>query len=101
LWELLSFFSFGNDVLEQFLERIKITSLIECPVLIEVYDLGRRLVQHNGGKGGEFTREQGPWELVYSEKQPNRTSAVRRERFLKSVDGSREKKRLAGSGFAL
>ena len=64
-------------------------------------DLNRRLLQHNGGKGGRFTREQGPWELVYCEMQPDRTAAVQRERFLKSVDGSREKKRLAGSKFAL
>jgi predicted GIY-YIG superfamily endonuclease len=59
-------------------------------------DLSRRLTEHNEGRGGRFTREQGPWELRHSEEHPDRASAARRERFLKGVAGSREKKRLAG-----
>ncbi len=59
-------------------------------------DLERRLVQHNQGQGGKFTRQQGPWELVYSEEQVDRSAAMSREWYLKSVKGFEEKKRLAG-----
>ena len=58
----------------------------------------RRLAEHNEGRGGKFTRLNGPWELMHKEAHENRTSAVRRERFLKSVSGSREKRRLAQHG---
>ena len=61
-------------------------------------DLARRLLEHNEKRGGRFTRSRGPWQLVYSEKHADRSSAARRERFLKSVDGSRAKKRLALCG---
>jgi len=59
-------------------------------------DVQRRLAEHNSGRGGRFTRQQGPWELLHSEPHPDRSSAARRERYLKSVAGSREKKALAG-----
>ena len=59
-------------------------------------DLIRRLEEHNTGRGGRYTRQNGPWKLVYSGSHPDRTSAVRRERFLKSTRGSQEKKKLAG-----
>ena len=59
-------------------------------------DLTRRFQEHNEGRGGRFTRQNGPWELAYSEVHPDRASAMQRERFLKSVAGYREKKRLAG-----
>ncbi len=61
-------------------------------------NLDRRLAEHNEGRGGRYTRYAGPWELAYSEEHPDRTSAVRRERHLKSVSGSREKKMLAQPG---
>ena len=59
-------------------------------------DLVRRLEEHNTGRGGKYTRQNGPWKLVYSGSFPDRTSAVRREQFLKSTRGSQEKKKLAG-----
>ena len=59
-------------------------------------DLQRRLAEHNSGRGGRFTRQQGPWRLVHAEPHSDRSAAARRERYLKSIDGSREKKRLAG-----
>ena len=58
-------------------------------------DVRRRLAEHNSGRGGRFTRQQGPWELLHSEPHPDRSSAARRERYLKSVAGWREKKALA------
>jgi len=59
-------------------------------------DLAQRLEEHNTGRGGRYTRQNGPWMLVYSSSHPDRASAVKRERFLKSTRGSQEKKRLAG-----
>ena len=60
-------------------------------------DLVRRLKEHNGACGGAYSRSHGPWELRHSETHATRSAAMRRERFLKSISGSREKKRLAGS----
>ena len=59
-------------------------------------DLIRRFEEHNTGRGGKYTRQNGPWTLVYSESHPDRASAAKRERYLKSTRGSREKKKLAG-----
>jgi putative endonuclease len=58
-------------------------------------NLDRRIEDHNTGLGGKYTRQNGPWILVYSEQHPNRVSAVRQERYLKSTRGSIEKKQLA------
>ncbi len=58
--------------------------------------MDRRLEEHNTGRGGRYTLQNGPWKLVYSAYHPDRASAVKRERFLKSTIGSQEKKKLAG-----
>jgi len=60
-------------------------------------NIDRRIEDHNTGRGGKYTRQNGPWLLVHSEKQPDRISAVRREKYLKSTRGSLEKKQLAGT----
>jgi len=60
-------------------------------------NLDRRVWQHKEGRGSQFTDQNGPWKLVYKEEHPDRVCAARRERYLKSVAGSREKKRLAGA----
>ena len=59
-------------------------------------NLARRINEHNTGRGGTYTRQNGPWKLVYNENHPDRSSAVRRELYLKSTKGSQEKKKLAG-----
>ena len=59
-------------------------------------DLSRRLGQHNNPTAKSYTAQRGPWVLVHAEEHPARSDAVARERFLKSVPGSREKKRLSG-----
>jgi putative endonuclease len=59
-------------------------------------NLVRRVEEHNTGCGGKYTRQNGPWLLLYSESHPDRPSAVKRERYLKSTRGSQEKKKLAG-----
>ena len=58
--------------------------------------LARRVDEHNNGRGGKYTRQNGPWRLVYKECHPDRISAIKRERYLKSIKGSWEKKELAG-----
>ena len=59
-------------------------------------NLDRRVEEHNTGRGGKYTRQNGPWKLVYNESSADRPSAVKRELYLKSTRGSRDKKRLAG-----
>jgi putative endonuclease len=59
-------------------------------------DLARRLDEHNTSRGGKYTRQNAPWTLVYSRPYPDRASAVKQERYLKSTRGSIEKKKLAG-----
>ena len=59
-------------------------------------NLSRRFDEHNSGRGGKYTRQNGPWRLVYNESHPDRASACKRERFLKSSGGAAEKRKLAG-----
>ena len=59
-------------------------------------NLTRRLKEHNDGFGGNYTRQNGPWVLLYNESRPDRPSAAKRERYLKSTRGSQEKRMLAG-----
>lgn len=48
-------------------------------------DVHRRLQEHQAGRGSRYTRSRRPVELVYLEKQPTRSSAMRRERAIKSM----------------
>lgn len=48
-------------------------------------DPERRAKQHNSGRGAKYTRLHQPVELVYVEPQPDRGSAMRRERSIKSM----------------
>jgi len=59
-------------------------------------NLARRLEKHNSGWGSKYTLQNGPWTLLYSESCHDRSSAVKRELYLKSTRGSQEKKKLAG-----
>lgn len=54
-------------------------------------DPERRLRQHNAGSGSRYTRARAPVKLVYLEPQPDRSSAMKRERAIKALP--REKKR--------
>ena len=53
-------------------------------------DLPRRLAAHNSGQGAKYTRSRRPVTLAWWEAQPDRNSALRRERQVKSL--SREQK---------
>ena len=45
----------------------------------------RREQQHNAGRGARYTRTRQPVKLVYVEEQPDRGSAMRRERRIKEM----------------
>ena len=49
-------------------------------------NLENRVTNHNRMDkiSGKYTRKNGPWTLVWSEKHPDRSSAIRREREIKS-----------------
>ena len=42
-------------------------------------NIERRIKEHNSKKGGYYTRAFGPVKLVWKEKKPNRSSAMKRE----------------------
>ena len=50
----------------------------------------RRVAVHNKGRGARYTRMRLPVKLVYMEEQPDRTTAMKRERAIKKM--TREKK---------
>ena len=54
-------------------------------------DLSTRLGSHNRTDqiAGKFTRKNGPWELVWSEQHPTRSSAILRERQIKRMKSAR------------
>jgi putative endonuclease len=60
-------------------------------------NLERRLKEHQTGKGARYTRRKGVRKILYTEKHPSRSSALKREAEIKKW--SREKKiRLIHSG---
>ena len=46
-------------------------------------DVSRRFKEHNAGKGGNYTRTHKPVKILYTEKQPDRGSALKREAEIK------------------
>jgi putative endonuclease len=55
-------------------------------------DLERRLRQHNRGAGARYTRGRRPVRLVYIEEQPDKVSALKRERAIKALSREQKKK---------
>jgi len=53
-------------------------------------DLEQRLVAHNAGRGGRYTRARRPVRLVYWEECPDRRSAQQRELALKRLSRARK-----------
>ena len=49
-------------------------------------ELFERLKEHNNGCN-KWTRENGPFQLVYFEEYQSKTEAIKREKFLKSGQG--------------
>ena len=58
-------------------------------------NIGERLDRHNRGEY-RFTKGHRPWKVVYQEAVYARSSAVKRERYLKSGVGRHELKKLVG-----
>ena len=52
-------------------------------------NLEKRIMQHQSNEGG-WTRNRGPWELVYYESFTKRFEAVQRERNLKSGQANKK-----------
>jgi putative endonuclease len=48
-------------------------------------DVSRRMVQHNAGKGGAYTRSHRPVTLVWSEKVASESAARKREAMIKKL----------------
>lgn len=57
----------------------------------------RRTRQHNHGVGARYTSMHRPVKLVFVEAQPDRTSAMRRERQLKTLSHAQKKKLILSS----
>lgn len=53
-------------------------------------NLSRRLAAHNAGRGARYTRTRLPVRVVYTEPQPDRPAALRRERALKKLSRARK-----------
>jgi len=53
-------------------------------------DPERRVKQHNKGVGARYTKTRRPVKLVYLEEQPDKVTAMKRERAIKTL--SRKKK---------
>jgi putative endonuclease len=58
----------------------------------------RRERQHNAGRGARYTRDRRPVRLVYIEEQPDKPSALRRERRIKSFPRAKKKKLITEAG---
>ena len=48
-------------------------------------DPERRVLQHNKGVGARYTRTRRPVKLVYLEEQPDKITALKRERAIKAL----------------
>jgi len=53
----------------------------------------KRLKEHNSGKTTS-TRKRGPWKLIFTEIQPDRQTAWKREKQIKSYKGGEAFKKL-------
>ena len=54
------------------------------------FDPEKRVDVHNKGRGAKYTKTRRPVKLVYVEEQPDRSTALKRERAIKKM--TREKK---------
>jgi putative endonuclease len=55
-------------------------------------DPPRREKQHNAGRGAKYTRARRPVRMVYLEEQPDRVTAMKRERAIKTMTRERKRK---------
>ncbi|OGE37553.1 hypothetical protein A3B45_00930 [Candidatus Daviesbacteria bacterium RIFCSPLOWO2_01_FULL_39_12] len=62
-------------------------------------NLEKRFLEHKNGKGGHYTRSHQPLKIVYSEKLPNKSEALKRERQIKGWSRGKKIKILNLSNF--
>ncbi len=60
-------------------------------------DPKRRVAAHNAGRGARYTKTRRPVQLVYVEAQPDRSTALKRERAIKKLPRAK-KKQLINNG---
>ena len=58
-------------------------------------DLKQRINRHNQGKGSKYTASRRPVKLVYQEKHPDNSSALKRESYLKGLDKNQKEEMVA------
>ena len=58
-------------------------------------DPPRREKQHNAGTGAKYTRMRRPVKMVYIEEQPDRVTAMKRERAIKKLSRIQKRKLIA------
>lgn len=61
-------------------------------------DLGKRLTRHNKGYS-RYTKNRGPFKLVYREEFDSRSEAKKREYYLKSLKSSKALEKLINAAF--
>lgn len=61
----------------------------------------RREKQHNNGRGAKYTRMHRPVNLVYIEAQPDRSSAMKRERQIKQLKRDQKEKLILSNPYEL
>jgi len=61
-------------------------------------NIERRLKEHNAGRGAKYTRTRGPVRLVYSEPQPHRRAAMRRELQIKRMSRPQKLRLISRAG---
>ena len=59
-------------------------------------DLEKRMEVHNEGKGARYTRSRRPVVMVYSERLPDQSSALKREAEVRKWSRSRKEALIAG-----
>lgn len=59
-------------------------------------DVPRRLRAHRSGRGAKYTRGRGPLTLVYTQEQPSRSAALRREYQIKQLSRAQKDALRAG-----
>lgn len=58
-------------------------------------DPEKRVRVHNKGRGAKYTKTRRPVKLVYVEEQPDRVTAMKRERAIKKMTRSQKQKLIA------
>jgi putative endonuclease len=74
-----AFFMFTVYVIESLLNKGKYTGHTE--------DIERRLIEHNEGLLGRYTKNKGPWKLIYAKTFATRSEAILHEKYLKTGAG--------------